>query len=88
MAAVGGFYVGDIVQFIHNGTVLTGTIQHATPNANGSTIYTIVGPWGGIGLPGNRLTPAGIIGGKRKSRKSRKNRLNRRKVRKTRSHRR
>jgi hypothetical protein len=55
----------------------TGTIQHATPNTNGGTIYTVIGPWGGIGLPGNRLTPAGIIGGKRKTRKSKKSRKNR-----------
>jgi len=91
MAAVGGFYLGQTVQFTDNyGIMRTGTIQHATPNANGGTIYTVIGPWGGIGLPGNRLTPAGIIGGKRKTRKSkksRKNRLNRRSARKTRSHR-
>jgi len=84
MAAVGGFYVGQTVQFTDNyGIMRTGTIQHATPNANGGTIYTVVGPWGGIGLLENRLTPAGIIGGKR-IRRSRKRRLNRKKNRKSR----
>lgn len=72
MAAVGGFYLGQIVQFTDNyGIMRTGTIQEAIPNANGGILYLVVGPGWGIGLPENRLTPVGIIGGKRKGRKSR-----------------
>ena len=85
MAAVGAFYVGQRVQFMYEGNVMTGTINTILPpTADEDSLIIVVGPGWGIGLPESRLTPVGAIGGKRKGKKSRNNRLNRRKARKTR----
>jgi hypothetical protein len=86
MAAVGGFYLGQRVQFTDDGVLVQGVIEEKYFEDT-TMIYVVrTGPYHVTLVEEQYLTPISSGGGKRtrKTRSSRKRRLNRKKNRKSR----